>query len=342
VIITDELKELEASVEYGGEEVIQIERPKLSTQNGMFDQRFAPLVEKIGAHFLPESFFVVLEDVHLCGAVLVGFKCDDVILDTAYFGRYDLVERNKPFLNQAIKCLKMPAEELDFVTSFNGVWGDNYFHWTLDFLPRLEAIFKYNDMFGEMPDILLAHACPYAATQSLDANMVKYMRITSLHYHVKRLLVITNRRTSGFLYPSAQRFLRSQVRNAPKEKLKLYITRNDTTTRRVVNEQELIPLLEKLGFKIISITGMSWAEQVQLFSQAEFVIGSHGAGLSNLAYSENPKVIELITPSYVNPCIFTIAAMNKWDYRPVMGEQIGAEDIKINPREIKVLYEQMV
>jgi capsular polysaccharide biosynthesis protein len=65
---------------------------------------------------------------------------------------------------------------------------------------------------------------------------------------------------------------------------KIYITRNDALTRRVVNEQEVIEELTKIGFEIFSLEGLSIVDQAKLFSMAKIVVAPHGAGLTNLDF----------------------------------------------------------
>ena len=57
------------------------------------------------------------------------------------------------------------------------------------------------------------------------------------------------------------------------------------------------------GFQIINLEGYSLDEQVMLFSNAEFVIGFHGAGLANLVYSTaRTSVLEIVDKDCIHPC----------------------------------------
>jgi hypothetical protein len=74
---------------------------------------------------------------------------------------------------------------------------------------------------------------------------------------------------------------------------RIYISRNDTRLRRVVNERRLTPMLEALGFERALLGDLPIARQVALFRQAEIVVAPHGAGLAHIAWCKpGTKVIE--------------------------------------------------
>ncbi|MGA2600639.1 MAG: glycosyltransferase family 61 protein [Bryobacteraceae bacterium] len=66
-------------------------------------------------------------------------------------------------------------------------------------------------------------------------------------------------------------------------------------TRKFHNLEQMEAALSSYGFKTVYLEGMSSVDQILLFQSAEFVIGAHGAGLSNLLFCEpGTKVIELM------------------------------------------------
>ncbi|MCX5923210.1 MAG: glycosyltransferase family 61 protein [Candidatus Dependentiae bacterium] len=75
---------------------------------------------------------------------------------------------------------------------------------------------------------------------------------------------------------------------------KIFISRNDAGSRRVINEDDLFALFEPLGFERYFLTELSFIEQVGLFANAEIIIGPSGSGLTNLIFC-NPGtcIVEL-------------------------------------------------
>ena len=77
----------------------------------------------------------------------------------------------------------------------------------------------------------------------------------------------------------------------PKKGKRLYVGRLDALHRRVVNETEVARELEKEGFINVVSSRLSFAEQVQLFSDAEVIVGIHGAGLANLLFAPPGAIV---------------------------------------------------
>ena len=75
---------------------------------------------------------------------------------------------------------------------------------------------------------------------------------------------------------------------------RIVVSRGTSNTRRWLNEDECMITLNSLGFKLIDPSKLSLSEQVDAFSNAEIILGPHGAGLTNLMFC-NPgtKVIEI-------------------------------------------------
>jgi capsular polysaccharide biosynthesis protein len=95
----------------------------------------------------------------------------------------------------------------------------------------------------------------------------------------------------------------------------VYISRNDSSSRNVINESELTSMLDEYGFKKVELGSMSFAEQVSLFASAKVIIGPHGAGLANLVFcKKGTTVIELFAEDYVFPLYYDLANKVELNY----------------------------
>ncbi len=337
MITTERLKETANRVwEYGEAETVEIKPPV-----GV-DPLPAEWREKLGPYQFNRPYIAEVEDVHLAGPALVGFKDNDVILDTAYYGRLDLWERNYPHFEMARQALKQPAVEIDLAVSFGGVWSSNYFHWVLDTLPKIEAAGNYLAKSGEVPVILLEHEPPPFVIESLLPFDYEWARNKTYHFHVKRLVIPQNRRKRGMVPPGVVDYLRklypSDVMYSTPD---LYITRKEARNRRVENEEELTDYLLERGYSAGMPERSSFAEQRDMFAGAENIISPHGAGLVNMVLADSPKVIELVTPDYSNPCGWLIAAGKGWDYGFVMCEPLEGENMKVDIGKLHKVVEMM-
>lgn len=65
---------------------------------------------------------------------------------------------------------------------------------------------------------------------------------------------------------------------------RIYISRNRYKYRNLENEEEVIALLEPLGFEIVLPELLSFKDQVTLFSSAQLIVATSGSALNNLLF----------------------------------------------------------
>ncbi|WP_207462028.1 glycosyltransferase family 61 protein [Azospirillum sp. SYSU D00513] len=82
----------------------------------------------------------------------------------------------------------------------------------------------------------------------------------------------------------------------PKPWRKIYVSRRDASIRRVSNEEALMEALAPHGFELICPGDLSFEDQIKVFSEAEIVVGPHGAGMANVAFmTPGTKVVEIFS-----------------------------------------------
>ena len=90
---------------------------------------------------------------------------------------------------------------------------------------------------------------------------------------------------------------KSSITRARNKQNRIYISRSlnqsKRTKRHILNEKKLFNELSKFGFKKIHLEQLSMKETINLFYDAEIVIGAHGAGLSHIVFSDKIPVLEL-------------------------------------------------
>ena len=287
--------------------------------------------EKQKVFNLPQPFTCLVEDVDLFLPAGVGMKGDQVILDTAYAGRLDVMERNRPYFDAAVMLLGTPStENAELVFPMMGVWSSNYYHWILDYLPRLEGALMWEDV-----RLMIPPTAPRYVKESLTMLGLKYFAMECPHIFLRRAIIPTTRRKMGYTYPDAVGWLRARYSDGADEPLvsrNLYITRRYAERRRVVNEDEVCDALLFRGFQIIAPETMGFEQQVQIFSSAEIVVAPHGAGMVNACFSHNkPAVLELATADYLNPCFYTLFAALGYPYGILICERgANREDIYVD------------
>jgi capsular polysaccharide biosynthesis protein len=90
-------------------------------------------------------------------------------------------------------------------------------------------------------------------------------------------------------------------------KRRLFVARRGPT-RTIHNFEQVQAFLEKCGFETVYLEGKSVVDQILLFQSAQFVVGAHGAGLTNLLFCEpGTKVIEFVPSVELRPFFWLIS-----------------------------------
>lgn len=147
----------------------------------------------------------------------------------------------------------------------------------------------------------------------IDLNKIIWIDHTS-HYHCKQLLftnrLIDDQQISNWSINALKSLLNINLPGTPlKQKRIIWITRKNVFDRVIAWEDELLnlfPEIEKLDIRDLSV-----ADTINTFDSATHVIGSHGAGLSNIFMCrQGTKILELYPDlSAYQPCYFRISSI---------------------------------
>ena len=88
--------------------------------------------------------------------------------------------------------------------------------------------------------------------------------------------------------------------NSSSEDKKIYVTREDSAYRKIVNESDLLEILRSKGYKVINPQLYKIDEQINLFRNADKIIGAHGSNLSNIVFCKEGTEIFEIGPNFKN------------------------------------------
>ena len=205
-----------------------------------------------------------------------------------------------------------------------------FFHWMTDALPRLQILEKANSLPWETIDhFLISEGIP-AIRESLRLLGVAEEKIVVTrregHFLCDWLIVPSFPSAPGNVPPWAIDFLRSQFMKSPAimGQKRIYLSRAKASGRKILNEEEILPLLSRRGFLRVTLEEMSLVDQIALFCEAEAVVAPHGAGLTNLVWcAPKTKVLEFFSPLYVNLCYWAIASLTDADYYYLLGSGEG-------------------
>ena len=222
------------------------------------------------------------------------------------------------------------------------VSATNYFHWMFECLPRLrflrEANIRYDWIYACHNQRFQREAFAHLglpAEKIIDTATTPFL-------HAERLVL--PRRVDKFeawIVPWLRETLLSlgQGASGAQQTRRIYISRRQASSRGVANDAELLALLEAHGFTVVRLEEFSLAEQIALFRQAEAIVAPHGAGLTNLAFSEpGALVVELIAQGYDSNLYQKLAQARGLDYHQIECPAQDAARLHASPVLVDVLH----
>lgn len=218
------------------------------------------------------------------------------------------------------------------VVVFTSNPGTNFYHYMFDFLPRF-GLLEVSGLDLEKIDYFLLNFYPFDFyKETLEILGVPPQKILTIqkYPHVKAKSLIVPSLPGVICFPTkwSVEFLRRKFmplidQITSESSCRVYISRNLGSNRRMVNEDEVLELLNKLGFITVYFEKMSMLEKVALMSRAEVVIGVCGAGLTNLVFA-NPgtKVIEIFAPNYIHFTYYILSHHLGLEYYYLVGDSL--------------------
>lgn len=132
---------------------------------------------------------------------------------------------------------------------------------------------------------------------------------------------------------------------------RIFVGRKDN--RRVRNLEEVMPVLDRHGFRYVLAEGKSLEEQIALFANASHVIGIHGAALTNIMFRRGKplKFMELYSDCHLDPFYYWICVHYGFAYAAMICKSLREnrtgneredhyalsplEDLYVNPVELE-------
>lgn len=251
---------------------------------------------------IAESMYPRMDDITIYGALL-----------------------NKNFIKR--RMFEEPVQEISGYASIYQGLPNGYYHKFIDLVPRCSLLSQPE--YAGIDNIQLLYADPVAETESLLVPKLipNNVTLTKLQpgqlYQVEKLILPTflTQFGSGYLPQAYIQQLRQAVwpqRPSTKNK-RIYISRAQSASgvkkRHIVNEQELIDALKPLGFEIYELENYSLQEKIDLFYDAEIVVGAYGGGLTHILFSDSVKVLELQVMAKTQTYYYYMAKALGHDYR---------------------------
>lgn len=215
-------------------------------------------------------------------------------------------------MDRAVTLYEWTGEqEHDEALHLAGRCAINYFHWIVEYLPRLLLAEDF-DVPAGIPALVPAGMPRQMVEAGEIANRGRFRLIEKpfdVRASVKRLHIpsmptcIVDGRALPFpmiggmdrdMFKRYRRRILDHVAGSAGSDLprRVYLTRN-AQHRQLGNESKVIATLEKRGFVAVDPVTLSFSDQVRLFRDAEAITGAGGAAFTNLLFCESQPFVAI-------------------------------------------------
>lgn len=229
--------------------------------------------------------------------------------------------------------------------------SSDYYHWLVDVLPRL---LHARRLGYDKAKIYVEAARPFQQQSLALAGIPDALIVDADRYPVIEAGELVVPCHSIFPGAALPQWLIELIQTtfkvpvvSPEKPRRLYVSRADATTRRIVNERDAEALLHDYGFELVRLTDFTFAEQIGLFSAAEAVAGPHGGGLANLLFCRpGTRVLELF-PAFNKSDVYWVLASAmtlQYSYLKNPVEDVsgrGDADFEVNLAHLRLALESM-
>lgn len=221
-------------------------------------------------------------------------------------------------------------QKYETVAILSGLLNNVYFHWMLEVLPKIQLLNLSQLDLGQIDQFIVHNQLPFQKETlqllGIDENKIVQPSLNQpFHIQAKQLIVPSLPGTLAWM-PSwtcdflKHNFLKQELINKYHSFERIYISRQNSSNRRIINEDEVIDFLSQFGFQTVNFESMSVLEQAALMANAKIVVAGHGSGLTNLIFChQGTKVIEILSPNYVYHCYWLLSCVLNLDYYYILG-----------------------
>ena len=211
----------------------------------------------------------------------------------------------------------------------------NYFHWLFDVIARMELVESNLDQYDK---VIINNQTRFQRETIILLGLTKHFAISPKSNELLSVNQLTAPPIVGGVGGVTQSKVEYLRRLFPKQNSdplikKVYLSRSDAARRRVANEFALIEKLRRYGFVSITLSSFSVEEQINIFRHCEVVVAPHGAGLANITFMQEGRiVVELMPETYQNDCFKNIASYANLDFTRVSCEtlDLSTDDMNVD------------
>lgn len=294
-----------------------------------------------------------VDNGYLCGPKAIPFDPNMRPISTRTRNGQGFMNGHRHNVADLSSCFRMAFLKLaenrsvstyESIFPLSGIWSHGYFHWVVEYLPKIRAMRRYEKEEGVNLRVLLPKNHTSWQTEWLEILNIGRERCLSWREDAMgpTTLILTDHKmqTNGRhdyydISLDDINWVRNNALSAvpklPESPNKIYISRQSSTSRRVANFSDVEEVLLHHGFAICHMENMSVSEQVSTLSTADYIVGPHGAGLVNILFApSHATLLELLPRVNSRPHFFRIAKLLNQNYHCIECEGTNTDEIHVD------------
>ncbi|MDB4655782.1 glycosyltransferase family 61 protein [Flavobacteriales bacterium] len=218
----------------------------------------------------------------------------------------------------------------------DGSMGINYFHFLSDVLHKIYLLEEHTEIDCPLLIGKQVYSKPFFQFMITNSELSKYdWQVIDQPISVDELYV-ARPMPYETEYWKRTKHLFIKEDSVPSKRNAIFINRKGT--RRILNFDAIKPILEKFGINEVDPENLNINEQADLFNSATHVVGIHGAGMTNVMFSnyENTKVLEICSNNRIGTQYYWLctALGIHWDMM-LGGEADPTQSFELNPKQLE-------
>lgn len=286
-----------------------------------FDHRNSKLFSHELTKVNPPIYLTEIKDIYVSANTLVSTRLST--LPKTLYSKHSLFKRKLSAPSIFFKALFFRCEDLneDAMWVIDS-WSNNYFHWITDVLPRLKLIQSATSCKTLLlPKNFLSSDFVKSSLRLFDIQKLIEVSNDQL-FRCTNLFVVDTQIVTGNYDEKLIKSIRDifvsaySTCNSEIDYERIYISRSKASRRKILNEYEIIPVLDKYGFHIVYMEEYSFEEQMRLTIPVKYMISNHGAGMTNMiSMQTGGSVFELRRDDDMqNNCYFSLSSALSLNY----------------------------
>ena len=214
--------------------------------------------------------------------------------------------------------IKIGGRGLNLHSMFSDI---NFGHYVFDFLTKIEIVENILGIpLNDFDSIIIPNAnfdIHQSILQYLNLEKTKILNIVDKQYKFDELYSVSLMGGPRISRNGSFEYIKKMLKlENGQHKNNIYIKR-ENKSRPIYNLSQLEQLLEECGF--ITVDPSICPDNIELFNNANIIIGVHGAGLTNCIFSTlGTTLIELMPENHIYPYYMSMADANYMNYFSIL------------------------